>query len=1446
MKSFALVASCVAVLSACGGDATVPTSITVSISPTNAAVLAGHTQQFSASVGGSSILTIHWVMQEQAGGTISATGLYTAPAAAGTFHVNAISVANTTKIATATVTVTLPQIVAVTISPTTVSLRAGGTQQFSATVTGSADTAATYSIQEGASGGTISAGGFYTAPSSVGSYHVVATSAADVSKSATATVTVSAIPVVAITVSPNTASLLTGATQQFTATVTGNDNLSATWAVMEGAPGGTVDSNGLYLAPATAGTFHVIATSVADTSKTAIAAVTVTAPVIVAVSISPRTASVLVNGTQQFSASVTGPSNTAVTWSLTEGANGGAVSPAGLYTAPAIAGTYHVVATSVADTSKSSVATVSVTNAPVVVVSVSPHSKSLLTGYTQQFTATVTGTGGQPTTVTWSLTEGASAGTLSDTGLYTAPATVTSGGATYHVVATSVADSSKSDSAAVTVTAPNITVAIAPTSISLLTGATNQFTATVSGTGSGQSTLVNWSITEGTAGGSVDSNGFYTAPATVPTGGATSHLVATSVADPARSDTATIAVTAPVVTVTVSPATATLLTSGTQQFSASLTGTSNQSVTWSVMEGSGGGAIDSSGNYTAPATAALGGVTYTVVATSKADASKKGTASVTVNQVRVSVSPLAASINAGAAQQLSATVTGTNNTAVNWSLLPATGSGAVDTNGNYIAPNTGGTYQVIATSAADPTKSGPAVITVASVAVGISPMSASIDVNATQQFTPTVTGANSTTVTWTVQEPSGGSVSGGNYTAPATAGTYHVIATSDQDNTRSASATVTVTPLPVVVTINPVNPTVAPGAIQNFTATVQNNANTGVTWSVVEATGGVIDSGGHYTAPTAIGTYHVKAVSLADNTKNDTTAVIVCSSGALCTPANACHQGNVTCSASGQSCTDTTNSAPDGQSCGTGMVCNGGNCLSCAAGGACASPDPCAVGVYSCNTGSQQCVPNGPNPNVTNGSLCPGASSGTCQSGVCNCGAGSTYYQGDCTSCPAFSNTTILVNADPTKGIDNVCCGASGVHGLGGPCLTVTQALKNVPASGWSINVTPDVLGNISHQETYPLKLRNTVFLSLGGTYLKGAPGKNIIEVDSDNSTVTVYYGVFGIDSSGAVGGATNGIYVGSTSTGQISTVNNYYSTFAHLTNGVFVDGGTATVYLTDAVSIANAAVLCRSDSPPHNASTLANLYGTVTSANYGLFAGQGCAVASLSGAFGPNPYGGQICPSPKPLQYGVWMEGNAQASIGGLTTSCVNVDGVSLRANPNLSSNYPQAQISGALFRHSGCAGLYVEAGRANVQGSVVRNNHFGVWLNSSGSGTDPTQAPLSLDSGQPVASGYANHFYCNNSTEPGRCTSSGAFTTKGFSIFNESGWTVDANNNYFALAPPSSCTCDYQLQSCACKGAAFGETTPRDGLDVEKNPYSMGSPGIPVVTTLLNGIEANSSCTQ
>ena len=158
-------------------------NISVSISPGMATVNANAQLQFGASVSNAGNKTVLW---STSGGTITDTGLFTAPATAGNYLVVAASQADPSKTATATVTV----MALVVVTPGTVALAPLGTQTFTATVVATGDTTMTWSIFEGAIGGTITAGGVYTASATAGTYHVVATSVADPTLSGTAIVTV--------------------------------------------------------------------------------------------------------------------------------------------------------------------------------------------------------------------------------------------------------------------------------------------------------------------------------------------------------------------------------------------------------------------------------------------------------------------------------------------------------------------------------------------------------------------------------------------------------------------------------------------------------------------------------------------------------------------------------------------------------------------------------------------------------------------------------------------------------------------------------------------------------------------------------------------------------------------------------------------------------------------------------------------------------------------------------------------------------------------------------------------------------------------------------------------------------------------------------------------------------------------------------------------------------
>ncbi|MFN4182903.1 MAG: Ig-like domain-containing protein, partial [bacterium] len=82
-------------------------------------------------------------------------------------------------------------------------------------------------------------------------------------------------------------------------------------------------------------------------------------------------------------------------------------------------------------------------------ITVDPPSASVLAGDSLQFTASISGTTDQR--VTWSVVEGPSCGTISSTGLYTAPSTAPEGGKC-HIRVTSVADPSKFATAEISIT----------------------------------------------------------------------------------------------------------------------------------------------------------------------------------------------------------------------------------------------------------------------------------------------------------------------------------------------------------------------------------------------------------------------------------------------------------------------------------------------------------------------------------------------------------------------------------------------------------------------------------------------------------------------------------------------------------------------------------------------------------------------------------------------------------------------------------------------------------------------------------------------------------------------------------------------------------------------------------------------------------------------------------
>lgn len=162
-------------------------------------------------------------------------------------------------------------------------------------------------------------------------------------------------------------------------------------------------------------------------------------------------------------------------------------------------------------------------------------------------------------------------------------------------------------------------------------------------------------------------------------------------------------------------------------------------------------------------------------------------------------------------------------------------------------------------------------------AVTITPKTATVQPGDSAWFTATVSGPRNTAVNWSLTETAG-EIFQGLYNAPKRAGTFHVVAASAADPKAVAAATVTVPPMPVI--LQPIMVTQRKGSAKpiQFTATAIDETGehpTGVTWRVIEKSGGSISAKGVYTPPARAGTYHVEAAAKSDPTKTAQALVMI-------------------------------------------------------------------------------------------------------------------------------------------------------------------------------------------------------------------------------------------------------------------------------------------------------------------------------------------------------------------------------------------------------------------------------------------------------------------------------------------------------------------------------------------------------------------------------------------
>jgi uncharacterized protein (DUF1800 family) len=253
-----------------------PAGVTVTVDPMSVAVTVGSTKQIYAKVIGTTTTTVKWTVNGIAGGnsavgTISGTGLYTAPPvppASFVVTVQATSTADPTASATCSISVRnqVPTVTAIAPNP----LPPG---PFTLTITGTRFVPGAQVLWNSVPLATnfVST----TQLTATGNAAVLGTAGVSVSNPGPGAVspvlTVNVVSVIVVTVAPAATNVVAGGSQQFQATVVGNANHSVTWkvnSVVGGDPAyGTITPGGLYTAPSVipiSGIATVTAVSAAD------------------------------------------------------------------------------------------------------------------------------------------------------------------------------------------------------------------------------------------------------------------------------------------------------------------------------------------------------------------------------------------------------------------------------------------------------------------------------------------------------------------------------------------------------------------------------------------------------------------------------------------------------------------------------------------------------------------------------------------------------------------------------------------------------------------------------------------------------------------------------------------------------------------------------------------------------------------------------------------------------------------------------------------------------------------------------------------------------------------------------------------------------------------------------------------------------------------------------
>ncbi len=494
--------------------------VSIAVTPATPTLALGTTQQFTATGtftdGGTQDLTstATWTSDTPTAATINATGLAKSTGVgAATITATSRSVSSSTQL-----TVTAAALVSIAVNPPAATIPLGMTQQFTATGTftdGSTQdvtqsghwsstvaTVATVSDTAGTAGLATTLGTGVT---------TIGISSNGVSAAATLTVNPAALASIAIT--PQAPAIALGTSQQFMATGTYTDggtqdvtsvvswsSSDATVAIISNAVGsyGLATSSGQ-------GSATITATFSSVSSSTTIAVGQAT---LVSVSVTPPSISLALGYNEQFTATATFSDGS--TQDITQSANWMSSNPAvavvntaGLAVSTLVGATN--VSASFGPTVGSAVLTV-ISPVPVALV-ISPANPAIFVSGQEQFSATLNYSDGSFLNVTTSVTWNSSNPVAATVGITGLAVGITGGSTTIAAKWGSLL----TGTTALTVTAPM--VSITPSTVSVALGATQQFSATVTGNANQN---VTWGV-GGIAGGNstlgtISSSGLYVPP----------------------------------------------------------------------------------------------------------------------------------------------------------------------------------------------------------------------------------------------------------------------------------------------------------------------------------------------------------------------------------------------------------------------------------------------------------------------------------------------------------------------------------------------------------------------------------------------------------------------------------------------------------------------------------------------------------------------------------------------------------------------------------------------------------------------------------------------------------------------------------------------------------------------------------------------------------------------